>query len=302
MDTSKKYPIPPKPPWLKNRSILSPEVKAFQRELKDVGLKTVCHEAACPNRGECWHEKSFTFILLGKQCTRMCPFCNIESQQPEPIDPEEPEKIADFISKNRLNHVVLTSVTRDDLPDGGATQFIKTITAIRRKNNRIPIELLIPDFGAFEWFDALLDLDPNIIGYNVETVERLYPQARPDYRYSRCLEIITYIKRQAPHIPCKSALLTGLGESMDEIFQTMRDLHNAGCDIFYAGQYLPPSRRHYPLHKYYAPEEYESIEQFGQELGFKRTIAKPLVRSSYQSWKHLETVPDEHRSGISRNE
>ncbi|MEW6534163.1 MAG: lipoyl synthase [Candidatus Auribacterota bacterium] len=284
---NKSNNIPRKPSWLRVKSVLSPEVLAYQKDLSASGLKTVCREAACPNRGECWHNKSFTFILLGNQCTRMCPFCNINASKPEPIDHEEPQKIVRFLKKHAINHIVLTSVTRDDLPDGGAGQFIDTIKAIRAEGLQIPTELLIPDFRDWTHFDAVASLHPDIIGHNIETVRRLYTDVRPQYTYERCLEILRHLKRSNPAVLIKSAILVGLGETDDEIRQTIRDLHNAQCDIVYVGQYLPPSKKHWPVSYYYTPQQFESFKQFGLSLGIKHIVSGPLVRSSYQSWKTL---------------
>ncbi len=273
-----------KPRWIRtNRSILDPEVSRAAKLLEQRGIKTVCKEAACPNRSECWRNRSFTFILMGRHCTRMCPFCNIDATTPEPLDLDEPARIAQFVADFSINHCVITSVTRDDLHDGGAAHFCATIAALRE----LPIELLIPDFGAWSAFDAVIEMRPAIMGHNIETVERLYPVARPQYTYSRCLEILSYCKEKAPSIPVKSSILAGLGETTEELHATMRDLYNAGCDIVYVGQYLAPSKRHHPVEKYYTPEEFANLQKFGEQLGLSACLAGPLVRSSYRSWETL---------------
>lgn len=272
-----------KPAWLRVKGILDHVVVDFQQKLDRNRLKTVCKSAACPNRGECWAHKSVTFILLGNQCTRTCPFCNIESADPEPLDAGEPERIARFIKDNNLTHVVLTSVTRDDLPDGGAGHFIQTIRAIR-SCKPIPVELLIPDFGNFSYLKNVALEKPDILGHNIETVKRLYPAVRPRFSYNRCLDILVFIKNCDPHLILKSAILLGLGETEQDVYETLSDLRNAGCDTVYIGQYLAPSRRHYPVHKYYTPEEFDCFKQKAYSIGFRRVESAPLVRSSYRSW------------------
>lgn len=277
-----------KPSWIRTgRSILDPQVARAGKELESYNIRTVCKEAACPNRSECWRHRSFTFILMGRYCTRMCPFCNIESVEPEPLDHDEPQRIARFIASHSLNHCVITSVTRDDLPDGGAGHFCATIDAIRAVAPDLPIELLIPDFGGEQYFRQVIDKHPAILGHNIETVERLYPVCRPAYSYKHCLGILSLCKQYDAALPVKSAILAGLGESTDDLHRTMRDLRDAGCDIVYIGQYLAPSKRHHPVAKYYTPEEFTALQQYGSQLGLRKVLAGPLVRSSYRSWEAL---------------
>ncbi len=292
MDTTQhKTPYHRKPNWIRtDRSILDPEVARAGKLLKQRGIKTVCKEAACPNRSECWRNRSFTFILMGSHCTRMCPFCNIDATTPEPLDPDEPNRIAQFVNDYTINHCVITSVTRDDLPDGGADHFCKTITALRKVSPDLPLELLIPDFGQWSAFDEVIAMRPAVLGHNIETVERLYPVARPQYKYGRCLEILSYCKSKSPSLPIKSAILVGLGETADEIRSAMRDLREAACDIVYIGQYLAPSKRHLPVEKYYTPEEFLSFQTYATQIGFTGCVAGPLVRSSYRSWQTLKSV------------
>lgn len=276
-----------KPPWLITKGLLDSSTIETQKMLRRTGIKTVCREAACPNRTECWKHKSFTFILLGNDCTRNCPFCNIDFIKPLPADETEPEKIALFVSEMNISHVVLTSVTRDDLHDGGANQFIRTIREIRNVKPDIPIELLIPDFGDWENFLKIIEEKPAVIGHNIETVERLYPLVRPKFKYERCLDIISFLKNNSSSIFVKSAILAGLGETIDELKSAMSGLAMHGCDIIYAGQYLAPSLKHYPVRKYYTPEEFGDLQEFGEKLGLKSVVCGPLVRSSYRSWEKL---------------
>jgi len=276
-----------KPEWLITKGVLDSSVIQMEKKLSSTGIKTVCREAACPNRCECWKHKSFTFILLGNDCTRNCPFCNIDYVKPLPVDESEPEKIAGFVKEMDINHIVLTSVTRDDIPDGGASQFIRTIREIRKIKKDIPIELLIPDFGDFGNFVEVIKENPSIIGHNIETVRRLYPAVRPRFKYDRCLEIISFLKSNSSGIYIKSAILAGLGESAVEIKSAMSDLAQEGCDIIYAGQYLAPSMKHYPVDRYYTPDEFADLQDYGKSLGIKSVVCAPLVRSSYRSWENL---------------
>ncbi len=276
-----------KPEWLITKGVLDSSVIQMEKKLSSTGIKTVCREAACPNRCECWKHKSFTFILLGNDCTRNCPFCNIDYVKPLPVDESEPEKIAGFVKEMDINHIVLTSVTRDDIPDGGASQFIRTIREIRKIKKDIPIELLIPDFGDFGNYVEVIKENPSIIGHNIETVRRLYPAVRPRFKYDRCLEIISFLKSNSSGIYIKSAILAGLGESAVEIKSAMSDLAQAGCDIIYAGQYLAPSMKHYPVDRYYTPDEFADLQDYGKSLGIKSVVCAPLVRSSYRSWENL---------------
>jgi len=283
-----KNNISRKPKWLKlPKSILTPHVAELNKQLSQSGINTVCKEASCPNRAECWQHRSFTFMIMGNQCTRQCPFCNLEYKKPQPIDINEPAKIADFIDKMDLKHVVITSVTRDDLPDGGATCFINTIRKIRQVKPNIPIELLIPDFEDFKYFDMIINESPVIIGFNIETVENLYSIARPQYSYKRGLEILSYLKQNTKNSLIKTALIAGIGESTQNIYDTIQDIKNTGCDIFYIGQYLAPSKKHLPVKKYYTPEEFKEIKEFADSQGFKKTVSGPLVRSSYKSWETI---------------
>jgi len=274
-----------KPDWLKTEGFLHPSITKTRKMINKYSLKTVCQEAACPNRGECWENKSFTFILLGNLCTRTCPFCNIVAVEPEPVDHKEPERIARFISDVKLKHVVLTSVTRDDLSDGGANHFVKTLRMIRSADSNIPVELLVPDFGDFSLLEKIIDQKPDILGYNIETVERLYPAARPQYSYARGLNILAHAKKYNPDLIVKTAFMLGLGENEKEIKQTIRDIKDTNCDVLYIGQYIAPSKKHYPVSKYYHPESFGEYQEFACSIGFLKVVAGPLVRSSYRSWE-----------------
>ncbi|MCD6460847.1 lipoyl synthase [bacterium] len=279
-----------KPDWLKlPNSILSPHVAQLSKRLSQMGINTVCKEAACPNRAECWHHRSFTFIIMGRQCTRQCPFCNIENKKPQPVNINEPEQIARFVKEMNLKHIVITSVTRDDLTDAGTSCFLNTIKKIRQVNPSIPIELLIPDFGDFKYFDMIINKKTKIIGFNMETVENLYPLARPQYSYKRGLDILSYLKQNSENSLIKSSLMVGIGESKENIYTTIKDIKNTGCDIVYIGQYLAPSKKHLPVQKYYTPLEFKEIKIFADSLGFRKTVSAPLVRSSYKSWETIAT-------------
>ena len=277
-----------KPDWLKTEGLLHSSMIKTKKMINRYGLKTVCQEAACPNRGECWKNRSFTFILLGNRCTRTCPFCNIIAVQPEPVDHEEPERIARFVLDMKLNHLVLTSVTRDDLSDGGADHFVKTLRTIRSSSPDLPIELLVPDFGDFSLLDKVIDQKPDILGFNIETVERLYPIARPQYSYSSGLDILVHAKKYKPDLLVKTAFMLGLGEKKKEILQTIRDIKAANCDILYIGQYMAPSKKHYPVSKYYHPDSFSEFQEFALSIGFLKVVSAPLVRSSYRSWESLD--------------
>ncbi len=276
-----------KPYWLKTERLLHSSVMKTKKIINSYGLKTVCQEAACPNRAECWQNKSFTFILLGSNCTRTCPFCNITALQPQPVDPKEPERIAGFVSDMELNHLVLTSVTRDDLSDGGANHFIKTLKMIRSVKPDLSVELLVPDFGDFSLIDKVIDQRPNILGFNIETVQRLYPVARPQYSYTHGLNILAHAKEYNPNLLVKTAFMLGLGENDDEIKQTIQDIKQTNCDILYIGQYMAPSKKHHPVSKYYHPDTFMEFQEFARSIGFLKVVAGPLVRSSYRSWESL---------------
>ncbi len=251
-------------------------------ELKEYRANTICYEAKCPNKGECFKNKHATFLILGTKCTRNCKFCSVEKSKPLPPDPEEPQKIAMLVKKWGLQYVVFTSPTRDDLEDGGAEHFKKTIEAIKNISPSTIIESLIPDFnGSFKAIDIVISAKPEVISHNIEMVKRLYSEIRPEADYKRSLEIIKYIKKSSPSIVTKSSIIIGLGETDAEIKQSLNDLVENGCDIVVIGQYLKPLDESYPVKKYYTPSEFKSFEDYALKIGFKSVVSKPLARTSY---------------------
>ncbi len=277
-------PRQPKPDWLKVRAPGSPSylrLKGLMRELK---LHTVCEEAQCPNIGECWNHGTATFMILGDVCTRACSYCAVAHGRPAALDLEEPGRVAHAIHALGLNYVVITSVDRDDVPDGGASIFAETIRQTRARLPGCRIEVLIPDFQGNEAaLHAVLDARPDVLNHNTETVPRLYRMARSGGRYSRTLELLDRARRYAPDIPTKTGLMVGLGEERDEIVATFEDLRAAGCEILTVGQYLRPSAAHAPMARYYHPDEFSDLKRIALELGFVHVESGPLVRSSYHA-------------------
>jgi lipoic acid synthetase len=247
-------------------------------------LHTVCQEACCPNQWECFSCKTAAFLIMGPVCTRDCRFCAVESGEPAPIDPAEPLRVAEAAQRLGLDYVVVTSVTRDDLADGGAGHFADTIQAIR---NRIPgtgIEVLIPDFqGNIHALETVMNAGPDVLNHNIETVPRLYSLVRPQANYTRSLELLHTCARQFPDISVKSGLMAGMGETNEEIFSVLQDLRAHGCTHITIGQYLQPSRRHHPVHRYVSPEEFESWKETALDMGFRHAASGPFVRSSYHA-------------------
>ncbi|HEX4347340.1 MAG TPA: lipoyl synthase [Vicinamibacterales bacterium] len=277
-------PREPKPDWLKVRAPGSPSylrLKSIMRELK---LHTVCEEAQCPNIGECWNHGTATFMILGDVCTRACSYCAVSHGRPGAIDTAEPARVAHAIHQLDLNYVVITSVDRDDVEDGGASIFAETIRETRARLPECRIEVLIPDFQGNEAaLKTVLDARPDVLNHNTETVPRLYKMARSGGRYSRTLELLERAKRMAPDIPTKTGLMVGLGEEKDELVDTFRDLRKAGCEILTVGQYLRPTSGHAPMVRYYHPNEFSELKQAALDLGFVHVESGPLVRSSYHA-------------------
>ncbi len=276
----------PKPAWLRVRSPYSPEVARLKAILREHKLHTVCEEASCPNIGECFGHGTATFMIMGNICTRRCPFCDVAHGRPAPLDVDEPLNLARTIAAMGLKFVVVTSVDRDDLRDGGAAHFIACIEAIRTHAPQCGIEILVPDFrGRRDVALAILDrAPPDVFNHNIETVPRLYKQARPgsDYRWS--LELIREFKKRHPQIPTKSGIMVGLGETNEEIIETMRDLRTHDCDLLTIGQYLQPSRDyHLSVERYVTPEDFAMFARIATELGFRNVASGPLVRSSYHA-------------------
>jgi lipoic acid synthetase len=249
----------------------------------------VCEEANCPNIGECWHHGTATFMILGSTCTRSCGYCNVVHGAPAPPDDREPANVASAIKAMDLDYVVITSVDRDDLKDGGASHFARTIAETRERLPRCRVEVLIPDFkGDERALQIVLDAGPDVLNHNIETVPRLYRTARPGGRYERALQVLDRSRVYAPRIPTKSGLMVGLGEEMEEVVSTLRDLRRAGCQIVTIGQYLRPSLANLPMARYYTPQEFAELKAVGLGLGFGHVESGPLVRSSYHAHEQTQ--------------
>jgi lipoic acid synthetase len=287
-------PQPPplrKPDWLKRRL---PTGETFNevRELIEAGkLHTVCQEAKCPNIWECYSHRTATFLILGERCTRNCRFCSVAAGLPEPLDLDEPGRVAEAVERMGLKYAVVTSVTRDDLPDGGAAHFAATIGEIRRRVPEAEIEVLIPDFqGDRAALETVLRARPDVLNHNIETVPRLYSRVRPRADYRRSLELLRRAGESAPLIPTKSGLMLGLGERPEEIRQTLQDLREVGCRILTLGQYLQPSPAHLPVESYVPPEDFENWRKTALDLGFSEVASAPFVRSSYHAQKSFQAL------------
>ncbi len=274
-----------KPPWIRARTPLHPEVGRLKSLLRTHRLNTVCEEASCPNIGECFSHGTATFMIMGRLCTRRCPFCDVAHGRPAPLDPGEPDNLARAIAAMRLRFVVITSVDRDDLRDGGAGHFAACIQAVRARTPSISIEILVPDFrGRMQSaLDGLSHALPDVFNHNLETVPRLYKAARPGADYRHSLELLRQFKARHPHIPTKSGLMVGLGETNTEIEAVMRDLRGHGCDMLTIGQYLQPSRYHLPVERFVTPDEFKEFARLGGAMGFKNVASGPMVRSSYHA-------------------
>ncbi len=274
-----------KPDWLQKR--VNPAAHAeMEQLLGGLGLHTVCQEALCPNISECFRQKQATFLILGKACTRLCTFCNVTKAKPLPLDQEEPVRVAAAIAQLGLNHVVITSPTRDDLPDGGAAAYALTVAAIRRGAPIARIELLVPDFnGNLTALEQVVASGPDIFGHNVETVPRLYA-IREGADYQRSLEVLGKAMKLAPAIPTKSGVMLGLGETLDEVRQVMADLLSVGCSYLSLGQYLAPSRHHQPVVEFIPPETFDLLREEGLRMGFRHLESGPYVRSSYHAGEY----------------
>ena len=278
-----------RPDWLKVRLNTTGEYEEVRAMMRRLSLVTVCEEARCPNIHECWaRERTATFMLMGDICTRHCGFCAVGKGRPGSLDPEEPGRVAEAARELGLSHAVVTSVNRDDLPDGGAAHFAATIQAIRERNPSCTVEVLIPDFqGNWAALEIVLAAGPEILNHNVETVPRLYKRVRPDAVYSQSLELLSRARsyRDARTLPMrtKSGLMVGLGETVEELIAALSELHASGCDIATVGQYLQPYERRLPVERYYTPAEFDSIRERAEAMGFQRVESGPLVRSSYHA-------------------
>jgi lipoic acid synthetase len=277
-----------RPRWLRAPAPAGDHYRELKQLIDRLRLHTVCESAACPNVGECWNQRTATFMMLGNVCTRRCGFCAVEKGPPLPIDYNEPQRIAEAVAAMGLRFAVITSVNRDDRPDGGAELFAMVIHAIRDRVPGCCVEVLVPDFqGSHDAIQTVMEAAPDVLNHNTETVPRLYRQVRPGARYERSLDLLAFAQRLAPAIPTKSGLMLGLGERPDEVLTVMRDLRAHHVDILTLGQYLRPSPKHLPIVRYVAPAEFDDLRQAGVEMGFAHVESGPLVRSSYHASKAL---------------
>lgn len=292
MGRHRSEPLPErKPSWLKVRAPGGPNYARLKHLMRELNLHTVCEEAHCPNVGECWEHGTATFMILGDVCTRNCGYCAVAHGRPPVYDTEEPGRVAAAIAQMNLRHAVITSVDRDDLPDFGAGIFAETIRRIHAQVPGCSVEVLVPDFqGDEDAIRTVLDAAPEIYNHNTETVPRLYKRARPGGRYQRVLRIFRLARELAPHIPTKSGIILGLGETTEEVLAVMRDLREVNVEILTLGQYLRPSRDHLPLDRYYTPDEFRALRDAGLEMGFRHVEAGPLVRSSYHAWEQVQAA------------
>jgi len=276
-----------RPDWLKVRLPTGRNYKDVYELMRKSKLNTVCEEAKCPNLAECWNNRTATFMILGDTCTRSCGFCNVKVGMPNELDLDEPRRVADSVVKLNLKHVVITSVDRDELKDGGSSIFAETVRLIREKLPDTTIEILIPDFkGETASFEIILNNPPDILNHNLETVKRLYHGVRPQAKYERSLDLIRWFKDHG--LRTKSGIMVGIGETKEEVFELIGDLRNHGCDILTIGQYLQPTKVHLPVHRYVTLEEFKEYKDFGLTAGFKAVESSPLVRSSYHADKHAK--------------
>ena len=284
-------PIKRKPPWIRVKAPTSPQYNETRKLMRDLDLATVCEEAACPNIGECWAQKHATMMILGSVCTRACTFCNVATGLPDLLDPHEPDRVAEAVGKLGLRHVVITSVDRDDLDDGGAGHFARVITRIRETSPGTTIEVLTPDFlrkdGAIE---TVVEARPDVFNHNLETVPRLYAEVRPGARYFHSLRLLDRVKQLDPSMFTKSGLMVGLGETKEEVYQVMDDLRSADVDFLTIGQYLQPTPKHHVVDRFVTPEEFDAYKTMAQGKGFLMVSATPLTRSSYHADSDFEQM------------
>lgn len=274
------------PAWLKVKAPNMDKLAEMDSTLRKSSLNTVCESAICPNLGECFSRKTATFLIMGNICTRNCSFCAVKKGDVIELDSEEPLRLAEAVRQLKLRYVVITSVTRDDLDDGGASHFVACVKAIEKVSPDTLIEVLIPDFwGSKDILLTVIGARPSVINHNIETVSRLYPQVRNEANYQRSLNVLSTAKQCGEHIITKSGLMLGLGEKKNEIIKTMQDLRQVNCDLLTIGQYLSPTNNHAPVSRYYTPEEFDYFKEVGMDLGFKYVASAPLVRSSYHAWE-----------------
>ena len=289
---------PRKPGWLKVKAPGGQNYVQLKAMMRELGLHTVCEEARCPNIGECWAHKAATFMILGDVCTRNCTYCAVSHGTPKAFDPLEPLRLAEAVSKMGLQHVVITSVDRDDLPNGGAEAFAGCITEIHRRLPGTSVEVLIPDFkGSERALRIVMDAKPDILNHNLETAERLYPLARPGGRYQRALRLLADARRMDAGALTKSGIILGMGEEWDEVLVCLRDLRRSDVNIVTLGQYLRPSDGHLPVARYYTPDEFAELREIGLKMGFLHVQASPLTRSSYHAWEQVDQAKAQQRNG-----
>lgn len=282
-------PRPRHPPWLKVRAPGGPGFVATRTIVKSLGLHTVCEEAQCPNLGECWGHKTATFMLLGDTCTRNCSFCAVTHGRPLTVDADEPRRVAEAVAALGLQHVVVTSVNRDDLPDGGAGHFAATVEALHQVAPECRVEVLVPDFqGKLGSVETVVAARVDVFNHNTETVPRLYRRVRPGASYQRTLSVLEHAASVGGGCLTKTGLMLGVGETLDEVVAVMRDLRDVRCDVLTLGQYLRPSKQHLEIERYVTPEEFEELGSAARELGFRHVESGPLVRSSYHAWTHVQ--------------
>ncbi|MDH3289729.1 MAG: lipoyl synthase [Gemmatimonadota bacterium] len=278
-----------KPPWLKVKAPGGQTYVGVKRMMRDLGLHTVCEEAHCPNIGECWEHRAATFMILGDVCTRNCAYCAVAHGTPAPYDPDEPARLAEAVARLGLKHIVITSVDRDDLPNGGAEAFAGCVTEIRARLPEASVELLIPDFkGSDRALAIVVEAKPDILNHNLETVARLYRIARPGGRYDRALRLLRRAKEMDSSLLTKSGLMVGLGEEWDELVVAMQDLRDEAVDLLTIGQYLRPSDGHLPVARFYSLEEFAQLREVGRRMGYRHVESGPLVRSSYHAWEQVQ--------------
>lgn len=290
-----------KPDWLRVKAPGHERIGNVKDILRDLALNTVCEEASCPNIGECFNAGTATFLIMGPACTRACPYCDIDfEKKPKPLDPTEPARLAEAVRRMKLNHVVITSVNRDDLLDGGAAQFVGCIDAVRNVSPNTTIEVLIPDLcGNWNALELILQAAPEVLNHNTETIPRLYRRVRPQGNYDRTLELLQRTRQLSPSTYTKSGIMVGLGETDAEIRQVMQDLRSVDCDILTIGQYLQPSQKHLKVNEFIHPEQFAAWQAFGEEIGFLQVVSSPLTRSSYHAEQVRELMKRYPRSKVS---
>lgn len=275
-------PIERKPEWIKTRAVMGPEYTKLRSLVKTEGLHTVCQEAACPNIFECWEDKEATFLIGGERCTRRCDFCNIDTGKPEPLDRDEPRRVAESVKSMGLRYATITGVTRDDLDDEGAWLYAETIRLVHQENPGTGVEMLAPDFsGNPELLNQVFETRPEVFAHNLETVPRIFKEIRPAFGYDRSLDVISQAQRSG--LVTKSNLILGMGETREEVSQALKDLHAAGCDLITITQYLRPTPHHHPVVRWVKPEEFVELSHEAEEIGFLGVMSGPLVRSSYRA-------------------